>query len=116
LEVITDAGCRRILTSGKQLKAIDGAGLIKELVLEADGDIIIMPGSGIRPDNVKEIAERTGAREFHGALRNCKSSDMSYHNPSFNTMDEYMNAWIDPFEVGAMHLALEGIRSEQLSR
>ncbi len=106
LEIIMDAGCKRILTSGRQLQAFDGADLIKELIKAADGDIIIMPGSGIKPDNIKAIAERTGATEFHGALRNSKASDMLYHNPSFNMAGEYTNAWIDPLEVTAMHQSL----------
>ena len=57
----------RILTSGGKELATDAKPQIKELVdlsREKQGPII-MPGSGMTPDNLAEMAEATGAVEFH---------------------------------------------------
>ena len=69
LEDIIEIGCERILTSGQKPNAQEGAGLIKQLIEKADDRLIIMPGSGVRTDNIIEIAETTGAVEFHSSAR-----------------------------------------------
>ena len=61
MEETIAAGCQRILTSGQQLTAMEGAELIKKLVKAADNRIIIMPGSGVKKENIKALAETTGA-------------------------------------------------------
>ena len=81
LEDILDIGCERILTSGQQPNAFDGAGLIKELVEKADDRIVVMPGSGVRSDNIMTIATATGAVEFHSSARKKVGSKMDYLNP-----------------------------------
>lgn len=80
LEKIIEYGCERILTSGQQPTAVEGASLIADLIKQAGNRVIIMPGSGVRSDNVKELAERTGAREFHTSARAIKTSEMQYSN------------------------------------
>ena len=50
LEQIIGLGCDRLLTSGQQPSAAEGAPLIAKLVEQAAARIIIMPGAGIRPD------------------------------------------------------------------
>jgi copper homeostasis protein len=82
LEDIIELGFERILTSGQQPTALEGALLIHELVKLADDRIIIMPGSGVRDDNIEELIIKTGAREFHTAARISKNSVMQYHNPA----------------------------------
>lgn len=59
-------GCDRLLTSGHESSAYVGRPLIAELVRLAAGRIIIMPGCGVRPDNIDEIEADTNAVEFHG--------------------------------------------------
>ena len=49
-------GVDRILTSGQQDKAIDGIEVIKQLVQQANGNIQIMAGSGVKSSNVKALA------------------------------------------------------------
>ena len=66
LEDVISLGCDRLLTSGLKDTAPQGAELIAELVSRADGRIIVMPGSGVTPQNIRDLARRTGAREFHG--------------------------------------------------
>ena len=65
LEVLIDAGVTRVLTSGGAETAIEGADALTRLVDRAAGRITIMPGGKVRGNNVREIVERTGAREVH---------------------------------------------------
>jgi len=81
LEDIIEIGCERILTSGKKPTAIEGSFLLKQLVEQSDERIIIMPGSGVRANNILEIAKQTGAREFHSSARTDQPSRMEYQNP-----------------------------------
>lgn len=67
LEDIVSLGIDRILTSGHCATAYEGRFVLKELVARAAGRIVIMPGCGITPANLAEIAEVTGAAEFHGS-------------------------------------------------
>jgi copper homeostasis protein len=67
LEDIISLGIDRLLTSGHCAKAWEGRFILKEMVVRADGRIVIMPGCGITPANLAEIAAVTGATEFHGS-------------------------------------------------
>ena len=67
LEDIIDLGCKRLLTSGQKPSAITGRLLIKELIDQAAGRIIIMPGAGIMPINIYQLISATGANEYHGS-------------------------------------------------
>lgn len=66
LEQIISLGCERILTSGGRATAYEGRELLSELVSKAGERIIIMPGSGVIPDNLDFLERFTGAVEFHG--------------------------------------------------
>lgn len=81
LEDIIGLGCTRILTSGCRPTAMEGTGLLAELVKAADGRIIIMPGCGINENNIAEIARLSGAREFHFSAREPVESGMIFRNP-----------------------------------
>ena len=48
---------------------MDGVPLLAELVQRAGERLAIMPGSGVRPENVAHILDRTGAREIHASCR-----------------------------------------------
>ena len=69
LEQIISLGCHRLLTSGQAPSAEQGIPLLKKLVEQAAGRIIIMPGSGVNPQNGHRILADTGAHEIHGSLR-----------------------------------------------
>lgn len=108
LEDIISTGCRRILTSGQKSKAEEGANLIKNLVIVAANRIIIMPGSGVRKENIAALARQTGAKEFHSSLRSTSKSNMEFVHPTFeNEPGEYMNDSIEPGEVQALFEALK---------
>ncbi len=82
LEDIITAGCKRILTSGQVPNAHDALPLISQLVEKANGRIIIMPGSGVRSNNIKEIINVTKATEIHSSARKVMASKMEYTQPS----------------------------------
>ena len=84
LEDIIEIGCERILTSGQRPNALDGSDLIKKLTEQSNDRIIIMPGSGVRSDNVIELAKKTGATEFHTSARIFSDSKMNYVNKEMN--------------------------------
>ena len=80
LEDVIEIGCERILTSGLVPAASDGAETLAALIKQADERIIIMPGSGVRADNIVQLAKRTGAVEFHTSARINIDSKMNYIN------------------------------------
>jgi len=69
LDQAVELGFERILSSGGQPKALDGADVLKRLVRRAGDRLSVMPGSGIRAGNVREILARTGAHEVHASGR-----------------------------------------------
>jgi copper homeostasis protein len=107
MEELIDIGCERILTSGQQPVAPAGAELIAKLNELAADRIIIMPGSGVRKENIAELAAQTGCVEFHSSLRSSIPSEMSFIQPAFDEAD-YLNPWIDPDDVKGLRAALGG--------
>ena len=107
LEQLIEIGCERILTSGQKQNAIDGVELIAELHRVAGERIIIMPGSGVRKENVKWLAEQTGCIEFHSSLRSTIASNMEFMQSAFSgDAESYTNNAIDVNEVKAFRGAL----------
>lgn len=106
-EQLIGLGCERILTSGQQPAAPDGVAMITELQKSYGNDIIIMPGSGVRKENIKMLAEQTGCREFHSSLRMKMPGRMEFIHPAFASSEEsYKNNYIDAAEVRAIRAAL----------
>lgn len=111
LEQIIELGCNRILTSGQEPNAVKGIPLLKELVAQADGRIIIMPGCGINPNNILQIAEETGAYEFHFSGRSTRESGMIYRKEKVSMggtvkIDEYLKEVTNPDIVKAAVMVL----------
>ena len=107
MEQLIQIGCERILTSGQKPAAPDAIELIAQLNKLADERIIIMPGSGVRKENIKMLAEQTGCLEFHSSLRDKVKSTMEFMHPAFaNSEESYMNNAIDANEVKAFRNAL----------
>jgi len=99
LEDVIAAGCTRILTSGLHPTVSEGKEVLQQLVQQAHGRIIIMPGSGLRAANIGDIAATTGATEFHTSARKAVDSQMAYANPNMNEKLQYMVA--DKTEIEA---------------
>ena len=103
MEQLIQLGCERILTSGQQPAAPGGVELITQLNKAADERIIIMPGSGVRKENIKMLAEKTGCIEFHSSLRGKINSKMEFIHSAFaNSAESYSNNYIDADEVKAL--------------
>lgn len=81
LDILIDCGFERILTSGLEVNALKGVHLLAKLVEKAKDKIIIMPGGGVRDDNIIELLDTTKAKEFHTSARTTIKSNMQYHNP-----------------------------------
>lgn len=85
LEEIIKLGCRRILTSGGQPTAPLGQRQLAALVQQAAGRISIMPGSGITPVTIQEVAATTGAHEFHASAKTQLASVPAAKATEFDT-------------------------------
>jgi copper homeostasis protein len=68
LEDVIQSGAKRILTSGGAKSALEGAAMLTELIEAAGDRIVIVPGAGISARNIDQVAQQTGAREFHSGL------------------------------------------------
>ena len=68
LEDVMQSGAKRILTSGGAKSALEGAAVLAELIEAAGQRIVIVPGAGISAANIEQVAQQTGAREFHSGL------------------------------------------------
>jgi copper homeostasis protein len=58
-------GCLRLLSSGMEANAELGAANLQWLRKSSHGWLVVMPGGGVSPENVAQIAAETGAVEFH---------------------------------------------------
>lgn len=87
LEDIIALGCKRVLTSGGAATAEEGLAELKMLVELSNGRIVVMPGSGITPENAERIIRETGCREIHGTFRSRYGSNMIAGKPAWADYD-----------------------------
>ena len=80
LEELISLGCDRVLTSGLAATAQAGIPLLKGLVEQAAGRIIIMPGCGVNSSNAAAILQATGANEIHASARKSIGSGMKFRH------------------------------------
>lgn len=106
LEQAIDLGLERILTSGGQKTAIEGADMIARLNDRSSGCIRIMPGSGLRPDNVESLLQR-GVHEVHASCRRALSTDPDDRATAFGFLSLSSFA-TDPDLVRQMRAKLDG--------
>jgi copper homeostasis protein len=77
LECVIRTGAHRILTSGGAADGQTGAAILRSLIHQAANRITILPGGGLHPGNIAEVARATGARELHTGL----GEVISYSSP-----------------------------------
>lgn len=114
LEDVIAAGAVRLLTSGQARSAIEGAPLIKSLIREAAGKIIIMPGGGIDEYNAAMLASGTGAIEYHLSGRRQRESEMTFRRKGVYMGDprlqsEYLLKSADAERISSVIMILRGI-------
>ncbi len=112
LEEIIDCGCERILTSGQQPTAPEGAGLIEQLVNKADDRIVIMQGAGIRPRNIAHMVKKTGAQAYHSRAKTTITSKMHFENELAQKEDNSISL-ADPTIVHSLRQNAEQAQSEE---
>jgi copper homeostasis protein len=81
LDDVCAAGADRLLTSGGEPTSVQGQEIIRQLVNQASGRIIIVAGGGVKPENAHSLVERTGVSEIHVGLRSALPSPMRHRNP-----------------------------------
>lgn len=67
LEKIIACGFKTLLTSGCKTKAVDGIKNLQNLIKQANHRIEIMPGGGIRSNNIKYLHETLATNFYHTA-------------------------------------------------
>jgi len=80
LEILINAGCERVLTSGLAATAPQGMAVLKKLVKQAGKRISIMPGAGVRSENIATLINETGAWEYHTSARKLVENPMTFAN------------------------------------
>ncbi|WAC61979.1 copper homeostasis protein CutC [Pseudoxanthomonas sp. SL93] len=108
LEQVIALGCQRVLTSGGQATAMEGADRIAALVRQAAGRVTVMPGAGIDAGNVAALATLTGAREFHASAKAARVSSMAFHNPALHGLAPDWSE-TDPARVSALRATLDAV-------
>jgi copper homeostasis protein len=67
LEEIIECGFQTILTSGQMPNVVEGVNRLAELVSKSNNRIAIMPGGGLRAENLDFIQEKTKATFYHSS-------------------------------------------------
>ncbi len=80
LEDLIGLGVERVLTSGQESTCLEGQELIAQLHRQAAGRIIILPGGGLTPRNIKRVVDATGVTEVHLSARSSVESGMQFRN------------------------------------
>ena len=91
LEDIISCGCERILTSGQRSAAPDAGELLGKLVKAAGNRIIIMPGAGIKSNNIKKLVQESNATDYHGSARKIAANPVTFINKE---VSDYGNVYI----------------------
>ncbi len=114
LEELIELGFDRVLTSGQCATAPEGKETLKNLIAQAANRIIIMPGCGVNETNIAELAQFTGAQEFHMSARSTTHSQMVYRNENVSMggvvkIDEFSNDITDSNRVQLSIKALQNV-------
>jgi copper homeostasis protein len=104
LHDIIETGCKRILTSGQVPSAPNALELLQTLVKEAGDQIIIMPGSGVRGNNISNIKQVTKAKEFHSSARKVVPTNMQFVKESMQ--ENLQNMLVDTADIKNMLTAI----------
>lgn len=69
IEQLIEAGVDRVLTSGGETTAEEGAGYLSHLQACYGSEIEILAGSGVRSKNVMTLLGKTGVRQVHSSCK-----------------------------------------------
>jgi copper homeostasis protein len=82
LEQLVDLGITRVLTSGQKESVPQAVDLIHKLVERAAGRIEVLPGGGIQPYQVREMAEKIGCNQIHLTAWKTTADPSTHANPT----------------------------------
>ena len=110
LDVLSDLGVARILTSGQQQSAETGIALLRELNELSTGPII-MAGAGVRLSNLQKFID-SGLQEVHSSASRLVASPMRYRKAGVSMcseaeVDEFSRTCVDGDVVEVMKSMLE---------
>ena len=78
IQLLSEMGFTRILSSGFEASAEKGIENLKNLVdIGNKWEVTVMPGAGVSGENISKIIKHTGCNEFHGSARSAKSATQS---------------------------------------
>ncbi len=116
LEVAKELGIQAILTSGQKQTALEGADLLGELVKQANGEIDIMPGSGVNSSNILSLIKKVKATSYHMSGKIEKESPMIYRKEDVTMglpiLSEYTVFGTDSVEINKARTIIENNQSE----
>lgn len=111
LEQAKELGIDTILTSGQKNVCTDGAGLLAQLVRQADGKVDILLGAGIDASVIRDLYQKTGATSYHMSGKRIVESRMCYRRQEVSMgvadMSEYEIWRTDAEKVRAARTVLE---------
>ncbi|MGA8116585.1 MAG: copper homeostasis protein CutC, partial [Actinocatenispora sp.] len=105
LEALVGAGVDRVLTSGQEPSALEGAPLIARLVAAAGDRITVMAGAGVNHRNLGRIVAQTGVSEVHFSAGEVVDSPMTYRNPR-----PYLGGRVGPAEYSRKVTTVDAVR------
>lgn len=103
LEAVIRTGAVRILTSGQENSALDGAELLTQLAKKAAGRIDLMAGSGVNVINAVRLAQ-TGVQALHLTGKAARKGQMIYQKEGVSMAsvlptDEYEIIYSDALKI-----------------
>jgi copper homeostasis protein len=81
LDQLINLGFTRVLTSGQQKTAPEGTELIRKLIVHAGDKIEILPGSGLRPNNIRAFVKQTKVTQVHFSAFDQRIDSSMQHRP-----------------------------------
>lgn len=104
LEQLIELGFRRVMTSGQEESAYNGAWRISSLIDEAEERIEVLPAGGINRFNIADVVSRSGCDQVHCGLRGKQRDPSAAGKPgisfgaAFRSPEDYFDA-TDPCAV-----------------
>lgn len=87
LETLVRLGVRRLLTSGGAATAAEGAARLGQWRAQFGGQIDLLAGGGIRPENVADVVKTSGVRQVHLGPRRPSADPGGGAYGRFNELD-----------------------------
>ncbi|MFY9938693.1 MAG: copper homeostasis protein CutC [Silvibacterium sp.] len=119
LERVIASGAQRVLTSGGKRRAVDGMQDISDAIRRTRGHISIMAGGGLNPENIRMVAEGTGAAEYHASLNTSTPSPVRHRSNSLflgtDMERDYSRYVVREEDVRALREELDWIDNERNS-